>query len=98
LATEFDCVEDVLRSHMYKDPICENIIRMNDSLFFEHETKLAEGNWLLIIYRCDSKNGLAVDRIFDRDEFENVTEKFKNHPNVVGVMQLINEETRICER
>ncbi len=85
-------VEDVLMSHMYRHPICENIVRMNDLLTFEHETRLPEGNWLLIIYQYDSKSGLIVSKIFDRDELRDVTEKYKAHPNVAGVMQLISEE------
>jgi len=86
------CVEAVLMSHMYRDPICENIIRMNDFLVFEHETKLPDGSWLLIIYRYDSKSGLTADRIFDRGDFEDVTEKYNNHPYVVSTIRLIDEE------
>ena len=84
-----DRVEDVLLSHMYSHPICENIIRMNDFLMFEHETKLPDGNWLLIIYRYDSSSGLTANKIFDRVSLEDVTGKYKNHPNVLGIMQLI---------
>jgi hypothetical protein len=89
-----DRLEDVLISHMYRYPMCENIIRMNDSLTFEHEARLPNGNWLLIIYQYDSKGGLTVYRVFDRDELNDVTEEYKNHPNVVSVIRLINEEVQ----
>jgi NhaP-type Na+/H+ and K+/H+ antiporter len=85
-------VEDVLMNHMYRYPICENLIRMNDSLTFEHETRLPDGSWLLIIYRYNSKSGLTVDKIFDRDELKDMTEKYKNHPNIEDVMRFINHE------
>ena len=85
-------VEDVLMNHMYRYPICENLIRMNDSLTFEHETKLPDGDWLLIIYRYNSKSGLTVDKIFDRDELKDMTEKYKDQPNIEVVMRLINQE------
>jgi hypothetical protein len=85
-------VEDILMSHMYSHPVCENIIRMNDFLMFEHETKLPDGNWLLIIYRYDSKTGLTANKIFNRSSLEDVTEKYKNHPNVLGIIQLIIRE------
>jgi predicted neuraminidase len=62
---------------------------MNDFLTFEHETKLPDGNWLLAIYRYDSKSGLTANKIFDRASLEDVTEKYKNHPNVLGIMHLI---------
>ena len=87
-------VEDILMSHMYNHPVCENIIRMNDFLMFEHETKLPDGNWLLVIYRYDSKSGLTANKIFDREELVDVTEKYKNHPNVVSAMQLITQEIK----
>jgi hypothetical protein len=96
--TSVDRVEDVLISHMYRDPICSNIIRMNDFLTFEHEAKLPDGSWLLIIYRYDSKSGLTANRIFDREEFEDVTEEYKNHPYVVGAMHLIDGEIRVPEQ
>ena len=97
--SELDCVEDVLRNHMYRHPICENIIRMNDSLIFEHETRLPNGDWLLIIYQYNFSRELTVDKIFDEEGlFKDVTEEYKNHPNVVGAMQLITEEIRICEQ
>jgi len=82
-------------SHMYSHPVCENIIRMNDFLMFEHETKLPDGNWLLIIYRYDSMSGLTANKIFDKASLEDVTEKYKNHPNVSGIMQLIIGEVEI---
>ena len=85
-------VEDVLITHMYRYPICENIIRMNESLTFEHETNLPDGNWLLIIFRYDSKSGLTVDRIFERDQLKDVTKDYANHPNVINAMVLIKEE------
>jgi hypothetical protein len=93
-----DRVEDVLMSHMYSHPICENIIRMDDFLTFEHETKLPDGSWLLIIYRYDSRSGLTVNRIFNRGSLEDVTEKYQNHPNVLGIMQLIIGEVEIPRR
>jgi NhaP-type Na+/H+ and K+/H+ antiporter len=93
LASKLDCVEDVLRNHMYRHPICENIIRMNDSVMFEHETRLPNGDWLLIIYQYNFVSDLTVDKIFDEKElFNDVTEKYKNYPNVVDAMQLITEE------
>ena len=93
--SELDCVEDVLRNHMIRHPICENIIRMNDSLLFEHETRLPNGNWLLIIYQYNFTSELTVGKIFSKEElFKDVTEIYKNHLNVVGVMQLINEEIK----
>jgi hypothetical protein len=85
-------------SHMYTYPICENIIRMNDSLTFEHETLLPSGNWVLVIYQYDSKNGLTTAKIFDRDELNDVTEQYKNEPNVQSVIQLISQEIYECER
>jgi hypothetical protein len=65
---------------------------MNESLTFEHETRLPDGNWLLIIYRYDSKSGLTVDRIFERDTLKDVTKDYANHPNVINAMVLIKEE------
>jgi len=94
LASELDCIEEVLMRHMYRQPIFDNIIRMNDSLSFEHEIRLPNGILLLIIYRYNFKSGLTTDKIFDKNEFEDVTEEYKNHPNVVGAMQLINEEIK----
>jgi len=95
LASALDCVEDVLMNHMYRPPICENIIRMNDALIFEHETRLPNGNWLLIIYRYNFTSELTVDKIFDEEElFKDATEEYKNHPNVVAAMHLINEEIK----
>jgi NhaP-type Na+/H+ and K+/H+ antiporter len=85
-------VEDIVMSHMYRQPICENIVRMNDFLTFEHETRLPDGNWLLIIYQYNSKSGLTVNKIFDRDELKDVTEKYKANPIVAGAMRLISEE------
>jgi K+/H+ antiporter YhaU regulatory subunit KhtT len=68
---------------------------MNDSLIFEHETRLPNGNWLLIIYKYDFTSRLTVDKIFDEEGlFKDVTEEYKKHPNVVGAMQLINEEIK----
>jgi hypothetical protein len=68
---------------------------MNDSIIFEHETRLPNSDWLLIIYRYDSTNGLTVDKIFDKELLlKDVTEEYKKHPNVLGVMQLINEEIK----
>ena len=84
-------VEDVLMSHMYTYPVCENIIRMNDFLTFEHETRLPDGSRLLIIYKYNSK-GLEVYKVFDGDELKDVTEKYKTHPVVVAAMGLIGEE------
>ena len=95
MVSKLDCAEDVLRKHMYRKPICWNIIRMNDLLVFEHETRLSNGNWLLIIYKYSIKGELTVDKIFDREKlFKDVTAEYKEHPNVVGAMQLINEEIR----
>jgi hypothetical protein len=94
LTRELDRVEEVLMRHMYKPPICENIVRMNDSLIFEHETRLPDGVWLLIIYRYNFTNELIVDKIFGKKEFDDVTEEYKNHPSVVAVIQLINEEIK----
>jgi hypothetical protein len=91
-------VEDVLVSHMYRDPICDNIIRLNDFLTFEHEAKLPDGSWLLIIFRYDSKTGLTADRVFDKAKFEDVTEEFKSHPYVLGAIRLIDEEIRVLEQ
>jgi len=49
----------------------------------------------LIIYRYDFSSELTVDKIFDEEElFKDVTEEYKKHPNVVGAMQLINEEIK----
>ncbi len=93
-----DRVEDILMSHMYSHPICENIIRMNDFLMFEHETKLPDGNWLLIIYRYDSGSGLTANKIFDRASLEDVTGKYKSHPSVLGIMQLIIGEVEISRK
>jgi hypothetical protein len=96
--TSVNRVEDVLMRHIYRDPICDNIIRMNDFLTFEHEAKLPDGSWLLIIYRYDSKSGLTANRIFDKAKFEDVTEECKNHPYVVGAMRLIDEEIRVSDQ
>ena len=89
-----NCVEDVLMCHMYRHPICANIIRMNDCLMFEHETRLPDGNWLFIVFRYDSKSGLTAYKVFEREELKDVTEKYKNHPNISAAMQLINEEIK----
>lgn len=85
-------VEDVLLTHMYSHPVCGNIIRMNDFLMFEHEIKLPDGEWLLVIYRYNSNSGLTADKIFEREGLIDVTEKYRNHPNVVGPIRLINSE------
>ncbi|HLN44112.1 MAG TPA: hypothetical protein VK209_00210 [Candidatus Sulfotelmatobacter sp.] len=79
-------------NHIYKYPICENIIRTNNSLSFEHITRLPNGVLLLIIYHYDSKAGLIIDRIFDKNKFNEVTDEYKNHPNVVNTIQLITKE------
>jgi hypothetical protein len=68
---------------------------MNDSLIFEHETRLPSGDWLLIIYRYSFTSRLTVDKIFDKELlFKDVTNEYKNHPSVLGAMQLINEEIK----
>jgi NhaP-type Na+/H+ and K+/H+ antiporter len=95
LVRELDCVEDVLRNHMYKQPIFDNIVRMNEAIIFEHETKLPNGNWLLIIYRYNLNGELTIDKIFDKTElFSDATEKYKNHPNVVAAMQVLSQEIK----
>jgi NhaP-type Na+/H+ and K+/H+ antiporter len=95
LIRELDCVEDVLRNHMYKQPIFDNIVRMNEAIIFEHETKLPNGNWLLIIYRYNLNGELTIDKIFDKTElFSDATEKYKNHPNVVAAMQVLSQEIK----
>ena len=39
-----------------------------------------------------------VDKIFDRKELKDIMEEYKNHPSVVDIIQLINEEIKsICE-
>ena len=96
MVSKLDCIEEVLMNHMYKHPMCENIVRMNNSLSFEHVSRLPNGVLLLIIYRYDSNSGLITDKIFDKNEFDDVTAEYKNHPNVVSVMQLINEEMEDC--
>ena len=84
---------------MYKQPIFDNIVRMNEALIFEHETKLPNGDWLLIIFRYILKGELTVDKIFDKTElFNDVTEKYKNHPNVVAAIQVLNQEIKECGR
>jgi NhaP-type Na+/H+ and K+/H+ antiporter len=99
LIKELDCVEDVLRNHMYKQPIFDNIVRMNEAIIFEHETKLPNGNWLLIIYRYNLTGELTIDKIFDKTElFSDATEKYKNHPNVVAAMQVLSQEIKDCNR
>jgi NhaP-type Na+/H+ and K+/H+ antiporter len=99
LVRELDCVEDVLRNHMNKQPIFDNIVRMNEALIFEHETKLPNGDWLLIIFRYILKGELTVDKIFDKTElFSDATEKYKNHPNVVAAMQVLSQEIKDCDR
>jgi len=56
---------------------------------------LPNGKALLIIYRYDSKRGLTINKIFDKEGFfKDITEEYANHPNVVSVMLLINEETK----
>jgi hypothetical protein len=65
---------------------------MNGSLSFEHVTRLSDGVLLLIIYRYDVDGNLVVDRVFDKNQFEDVTEEFKNHPYVVSVIRVIEEE------
>ena len=98
LVRELDCVEDVLRIHMHKQPIFDNIVRMNEALIFEHETKLPNGNWLLIIYRYNLNGELTIDKIFDKTElFNDATEKYKNHPNVVAAIQLLGQEIKECD-
>jgi NhaP-type Na+/H+ and K+/H+ antiporter len=95
LVRELDCVEDVLRNHMYKQPIFDNIVRMNEAIIFEHETKLPNGNWLLIIYRYNLNGELTIDKIFDETElFSDATEKYKNHLNVVAAMQVLSQEIK----
>jgi hypothetical protein len=96
--TSVNRVEDVLMRHIYRDPICDNIIRMNDFLTFEHEAKLPNGSWLLIIYRYDPKSGLTANRIFNRYKFDDLTKEYKNHPYVASVMRLIEEEIKASEK
>ena len=99
LVRELDCVEDVLRIHMHKQPIFDNIVRMNEALIFEHETKLPNGDWLLIIYRYNLNGELTTDKIFDKTElYSDVSEKYKNHPNVVAAMQVLSQEIKDCDR
>jgi hypothetical protein len=90
-------VEDVLMSHMYRHSICENIIRMNDSVSFEHVTRLPDGVSALIVYKYDFANGLAVDKILNKRESKDVTKEY-NHPNVLAAMQLINKENERREQ
>jgi hypothetical protein len=52
----------------------------------------------LIIYRYDSRSGLTASQIFDRASLEDVTVKYKNHPSVLGIMQLIIGEVEIPRR
>lgn len=92
MTNDLDCLEEVLMNHIYRYPICENIIRTNNSLSFEHITRLSNGVLLLIIYHYDSKAGLIIDRIFDKNKFNEVTDEYKNHPNVVNTIQLITKE------
>lgn len=92
MTNNIDCLEEVLMNHIYRYPICENIIRTNNSLSFEHITRLSNGVLLLIIYHYDSKAGLIIDRIFDKNKFNEVTDEYKNHPNVVNTIQLITKE------
>jgi len=97
LVKALDCVEDVLRNHLYRPPIFDNIVRMNEALIFEHETRLPNGNWLLIIYRYNSNDELTIDKIFNKTElFSDVTEKYKNHPNIVAVIQFLSQEIKDC--
>jgi NhaP-type Na+/H+ and K+/H+ antiporter len=99
LVRELDCVEDVLRIHMHKQPIFDNIVRMNEALIFEHESKLPNGDWLLIIYRYTLNGELTIDKIFDKTElFSDATEKYKNHPNVVAAMQVLSQEIKDCDK
>jgi hypothetical protein len=93
LVRELDCVEDVLRIHMHKQPI------FDEALIFEHETKLPNGNWLLIIYRYSLNGELTIDKIFDKTElYSDVSEKYKNHPNVVAAMKVLSQEINDCDR
>ncbi len=92
MTNNLDYLEEVLMNHIYKDPICENIIRTNNSLSFEHITRLSNGVLLLIIYNYDSKVGLIIDKIFDKNKFDEVTNEYKNHPSVVSTIELINKE------
>ena len=84
-------IEDVLMSQMYRHPICENIIRMNDSVSFEHVNRLPDGVSALSVYKSDFANGLAIDKIFEKRESKDVTKEY-NHPNVLAAMQLIDKE------
>jgi hypothetical protein len=82
---------------MYRPPIFDNIVRMDEALIFEHETKLPNGDWLLIIYRYNLKGELTIDKIFDKTGlFNDVTEKYKNHPNVVAAIQFLSQEIKDC--
>ncbi len=92
MPNNLDHLEEVLMNHIYKYPICENIIRTNNSLSFEHITRLPNGDLLLIIYCYDFKKGLMIDKIFDKNRFNEVTDEYKNHPNVVSTIQLISKE------
>jgi hypothetical protein len=84
-------MEDVLMSHMYRHPIGENIIRMNDSVSFENMTRLPDRVSGLIVYKCDFADGLAVDKIFNKRESKDVMKEY-DHPNVLAAMQLIDKE------
>jgi hypothetical protein len=92
LANKLGSVEDVVMNHLYTYPTCDNLIRMNDCLWFEHETRLDNGVVILVIYCYSFKDGLAVDKIFDKNEFKNLTAEYKSHPSVLAVLKQINEE------
>lgn len=96
--TSIEIVENVLMNHIYTYPICDNLVRLNDYLLFEHETKLSSGTGLLIIYRYDPKNGLTAHRIFDRAKLQDETDKYKNHPDVQATIRLLEEEIRNFKR
>jgi hypothetical protein len=92
LDNKLDSVEDVLMSHMYTYPTCDNLIRMNDRLWFEHETRLPNGSVILVVYCYTSKDGLVVDRVFDKNDFKDLTTEYKSHPSVLGVLKQISDE------
>lgn len=65
---------------------------MNSSLMFEHETKFADGDRLLIVFRYDPKTGLAASKIFCGEELKDVTEEYRNHTIILSVMRVIEGE------
>ena len=95
MASRLDCVEGILNKHKNQHPRCEDVNRLDDTITCEHETEASERVPLLVTFRYNSKTSLMeIDKILDKRDLKDVTEKYKKHRNVKSAMEFINKEIR----